>query len=309
MGGLAYKDGEFVPFDDISVGIDTHAFSYGTSVFEGIRAYWDSATERLLVFRPKDHYRRLRSSARLFGMRLPHTDDELCDLTAELLVRNDRHENTYIRPVLFKSSHGIGLWRDGLEDSLVIYQAPMGDYHAADGIRCCISSWRRAEGNAAPSRAKVGGAYAFLALARHEAMVLGFDEAIMLTANGCVAEGTAENIFLIFGEQIVTPDLGQDLLGGITRASLIELMRSELGLTVTERAVNRSELYFADEVFLCGTAAEVTPVLEIDGHAIGGGESGEVTRRVLSLYQDIVHAGRRARAGWCLPVPLGVKAT
>ena len=208
--------------------------------------------------------------------------------------------------MLFKSSSGIGLWREGLEDSFVIYQAPMGDYHAGSGIRCCVSSWRRAEGNAAPARAKVGGIYAAMALARHEAMSLGFDEAITLTASGRVAEGTAENIFLVFGDEIVTPDLGEDLLGGITRASLIELMRKEFGLSVTERSVNRSELYFADEVFLCGTAAEVTPVLEIDGRVIGDGEMGVTTRAVRELYLDVVHGRLPAYLHWCRPVRLGV---
>lgn len=304
MTGLAYWDGEFVPFEDITVGIDTHGFSYGTSVFEGVRAYWDSTSDRLLVFRPQEHFKRLQSSATLFGMRLPHSVSELCDITAELLARNGWRENTYVRPLLFKSSPGVGLWREGLEDSFVIYQAPMGDYHASAGVRCCISSWRRAEGNVFPSRAKVGGAYAGLALARHEAMVLGFDEAITLTASGSVAEGTAENIFLVFGDDVVTPDLGQDLLGGITRASLIELMRSELGLSVTERSVNRSELYFADEIFLCGTAAEVTPVLEIDGRPICGGKAGEITGRVRTLYLDVVRGSHPAYLRWCHPVPL-----
>ena len=217
------------------------------------------------MFRAAEHFARLHSSAGLFGMNLPHTMDELCDITADLLARNGARENAYIRPVLFKSSPGIGLWREGLQDSFVIYQVPMGDYHEASGIRCCVSSWRRADGNAAPARAKVGGIYAAMALARNEAMSLGFDEAITLTANGRVAEGTAENIFLAFDGQVVTPGLGEDLLGGITRASIIELLRKELGLEVVERSVNRSELYFANEVFMCGTAAEVTPVLEIDG--------------------------------------------
>jgi branched-chain amino acid aminotransferase len=299
--GLAFRDGRFLPFDDITIGIGTHAFNYGTSVFEGMRAYWNDASEQLLMFRPEEHFARLHCSARLFGMHLPHTVEELCDITSELLVRNGERQNTYIRPVLFKSSPGIGLWRDGLDDSFVIYQLPMGDYHAGTGIRCCVSSWRRAEGNAAPARAKVGGIYAAMALARYEAMSLGFDEAITLTANGRVAEGTAENIFLVFGDEVVTPDLGEDLLAGITRATIIELMRSDLGLRVTERSVNRSELYFADEVFMCGTAAEVTPVLEIDGRTIGDGGMGVTAKVVRDLYLDVVGGRREKYLPWCRP--------
>lgn len=306
MSGFAYRDGEFLPFEDIQIGIGTHAFSYGTSVFEGMRAYWDDSSARLAMFRPEDHFKRLQSSAALFGMRLPHSVNELCDITAEMLQRNAWRENTYIRPVAFKSSPGIGLWREGLEDSLVIYQTPMGDYHAGSGVRCCVSSWRRAEGNAAPARAKVGGCYAGLALARYEAMSLGFDEAITLTVNGRVAEGTAENVFLVSNGAIVTPDLGEDLLGGITRASLIELLQAELGLTVTERSVNRSELYFADEIFLCGTAAEVTPVLEIDGRMIGDGDIGPMTRRIRELYLDVVRGRHPGYQRWCQFISLGV---
>jgi branched-chain amino acid aminotransferase len=304
----AYRDTQFVPFDEITVGIGTHAFSYGTSVFEGLRAYWDAATGRLLLFRPEEHFARLRCSAGLFGMWLPHSVEELCEITSDLLLRNDAHENVYVRPVLFKSSPGIGLWRAGLEDSFVIYQVPMGDYHAGSGIRCCVSSWRRAEGNAAPARAKVGGIYAAMALARYEAMSLGFDEAITLTAAGHVAEGTAENIFLAFGRTIVTPDLGQDVLAGITRASIIELMRAELGLEVVERSVNRSELYFADEVFMCGTAAEVTPVLEIDGRVVGDGGMGTTARQVRDLYLGAVHGELPEYLRWCRPVGVGVEA-
>ena len=308
MTGLAFRDGVFLPFDEITIGIGTHAFSYGTSVFEGMRAYWDATAERLVVFRPQDHFARLHCSARLFGMRLPHTSEELCEITADLLLRNGARENVYIRPVLFKCDSGIGLWRDGLEDSFVIYQAPMGDYHAGSGIRCCVSSWRRADGNAAPARAKVGGIYAAMALARYEAISLGFDEAITLTANGHVAEGTAENIFLVFGDKIVTPDLGQDLLAGITRASIIELMRSELGLEVIERSVNRSELYFADEVFMCGTAAEVTSVLEIDGRTVGDGGMGATARAVRDLYLEVVHGRLPQYQHWCRPVSAKVEA-
>lgn len=302
MAALAFRDGEFAPFEDMSIGIGTHAFHYGTSVFEGIRAYWSPEGRQLYVFRPEDHYERLLSSARFFAMELPYSVDDLCAVTVDLLSRSRAQQDVYVRPILFKSSAGIGLWRDGLEDSFVIFHVPMGEYIAGEGVRCCVSSWRRTEGNAAPARAKIGGLYAAMSLARLEAMRLGFDEAITLTASGRVAEGTAENIFLVVDGKLVTPARGEDLLAGITRSSVIQLAGAELGIDVVERSVNRSELYFAEEVFLCGTAAEVTAVLEIDGRPIADGKAGEVTRAVRDLYLDVAHGNRAAYANWCRPV-------
>jgi branched-chain amino acid aminotransferase len=286
----------------MSVGIQTHALHYGTNVFEGIRAYWNADAGELLVFRPEEHYRRLHTSARFYGMKLPYTVDDLCVITTDLLARNGVREDAYIRPLLFKSSEGIGLWRSDLEDSFVIFNVPMGKYIADGGIRCCISSWRRLDGNAAPVRAKIGGVYAAMALARRDAMVGGFDEAITLTANGTVAEGSAENIFLVSDGKLVTPGRGEDMLAGITRASIIELASAELGLEVVERTVNRSDLYSADELFLCGTAAEVTPVFEVDGYAVGGGQIGAVTTAVRDLYLDVVHGKQERYLHWCRPV-------
>jgi branched-chain amino acid aminotransferase len=298
----AFQDGTFRPLDEVNVHISTHAFSYGTSVFEGIRAYWDEESQRLLVFRPREHLERLAASARLFGMKLELGVEEICAAIVELLRRDGVRQNTYVRPVLFKSSRGVGLWRHDLEDSLVIYHQPMADYHPGCGVRCCISSWRRADGNSAPVRAKIGGMYAALALARHEATVMGYDEAITLTAGGHVAEATAENIFLVVGGQLVTPDLGSDLLAGITRATLIDLAHSSLRIDVIERPVNRSELYTADEVLLCGTAAEVTPVLEIDGHVVGTGRPGKTSMLLRRLYLEAATGRRAERLGWCLQV-------
>jgi branched-chain amino acid aminotransferase len=305
---VAFRDGEFSPLNEMTVGIGTHALHYGTNVFEGIRAYWNADASDLFVFRPREHYARLHVSAGFFGMRLPHTVDDLCAITAELLVRNGVQEDTYIRPLLFKSSDGIGVWRSGLEDSFVIFSVPMDKYIADGGIRCCVSSWRRPDGNTAPARAKVGGIYAAMALARRDAMANGFDEAITLTANGSVAEGTAENIFLVIDGRLVTPGCGGDLLAGITRASVIELAISELGLEVVERSVNRSELYCADELFLCGTAAEVTPVLEIDGWVVGDGQIGSMTKAIRDLYSDVVHGKSERYLGWCRPVYAGAVA-
>jgi branched-chain amino acid aminotransferase len=299
---VAFKDGGFLPYEQLAVGIATHALHYGTNVFEGMRAYWNAEAEQLFVFRPEDHYARLRVSARFYGMALPDSLEDLCSITVDLLRRNSVVEDVYIRPIFFISSEGIGLWRADLEDSLVIFHTPMGKYIAEGGIRCCISPWRRLPGATAPTRAKIGGVYACMALVRRQAMEAGYDEAITLTVDGKVAEGSAENIFLVIDGKLVTPSLGGDVLAGITRASIIELASRELGLPTVERDVNPSELAFADEVFLCGTAAEITPVVEIDGRRVGDGEVGPVSASIADLYGRVVRGGLDRYTGWCAPV-------
>jgi branched-chain amino acid aminotransferase len=256
----------------------------------------------LYLFRASEHFARLHRSARYLGLSVPHAVDELCAATARLLALSGEQEDVYVRPLLFIDSEVIGLWRRGLTQSFVIYHTPMGRYIPQEGVRCGISSWRRPLGNAAPARAKIGGVYASLAIARRDAVEAGYDEAIMLSADGHVAEGSAENIFLAIDGTLVTPSLGSDVLAGITRATVIQLAEEELGLQVTERDVNVSELGFADEVFFTGTAAEVTPVVEIDRRPVADGVAGPLTRRLAALYADATHGRLPAHTGWCLPV-------
>jgi branched-chain amino acid aminotransferase len=286
MPVVAFRDGEFSPLSEMTVGIETTALHYGTNVFEGIRAYWNEDIEELDVFRAQDHFKRLHASASIYGMSLPYTVDELCAITRDLLTRNEVREGVYIRPILFKSDASIVCWNEGLKDSFVIYDKPFKMFSG---------------GNAAPVRAKVGGMYAARALARHEALMLGYDEAIMLTSEGKVAEGTGENLFLIEDGKLIAPSAGEDLLAGITRASVIELA-SELGMEVVERSVNRGELYVADELFMCGTGAEVTPVTAVDGRNVGDGEIGSLTTAMRELYLDVVHGKKDAYMKWLFPV-------
>ena len=299
---LAYRDGKLSSLDDLSVSIRTHALQYGTGVFEGIRAYWNSTKEQLLVFRAPEHYTRLVASARMLHMKTGLTVEQLCAATVDLLARNQVREDAYIRPMVFKSSEAIGLWHDGMSDSLVIFHVPFGRYMKAGGVTGCVSSWRRPDGNSLPARAKIAGSYAQSAVARAQALADGYDEAILLSTGGHVAEGCGENIFLVCGGKLVTPSAGEDLLAGITRDSLVTLAASELGLQVVERAVNRSELYVAEEVFLCGTAAEITPVVAIDGHGVGTGAIGPVTGALVDIYSGVVHGERPEYADWCLEV-------
>jgi branched-chain amino acid aminotransferase len=296
---LAYRDGELTSLDGLCVGIRTHALQYGTGVFEGIRAYWDSAVGQLHVFRAPEHFARLEASARMLHMTTGSTVEQLCIATVDLLARNNVREDTYIRPMVFKSSEAMGLWHDGMSESLVIFHVPFGRYMESEGVRCCVSTWRRPDGNSLPVSAKISGSYAQSGIARAQALADGYDEAILLSSRGHVAEGCGENVFLVRGGKLVTPSAGEDLLAGITRDSLLTLAARELDLPVEERAVNRSELYVADEVFLCGTAAEVTPVVSVDGHRVGAGGVGSVTTALMSLYSDVVHGARPQYADWC----------
>jgi branched-chain amino acid aminotransferase len=299
---MAYRDGDYVRLDDVQIGIRTHALQYGTGVFEGIRSYWAESDRRAYIFRPLDHYRRLIASARMLGMRVKESADELCSITAELIRRNDTGQDVYIRPMVFKSGEVLGLWHQGIPESTVVFTVPFGRYMPGSGVRCCVSSWRRPDGNALPSRAKFSGSYVNSAVARAHAQTNGYDEAIMLSSRGYVSEGTGENVFLVIGGKLVTPCAGEDLLAGITRDTLIVLAARELDLVTVERDVNRSELYVADEAFLCGTAAEVVPVVEVDGHPVGDGTVGPITGQLQRIYNAVVHGERADYADWCLSV-------
>ena len=302
MAAVAFRDGEYLPYADIGVGIGTHALHYGTSVFEGLRGYWSAERSELYLFRAQDHFARLLGSARFYGMTPPGSVADLCAIAREILRRSDVRQDVYVRPIQFISSEGIGLWRADLRESFVMFHAPMGKYIGEGGIRCCVSTWRRPHGSTAPTRARASEAYTPPILARREAMQAGFDEAIILTVDGRVAEGSAENIFLVIDGKLVTPSLGGDILAGITRASIIEVAERELGMLAVERDVNPSELAFAAEVFLTGTAAEVTPVIEIDRRAVGDGVPGPVTQRLAAVYDEVVHGAREEYASWLMPV-------
>ncbi|MBX6342891.1 MAG: branched-chain amino acid transaminase [Thermomicrobiaceae bacterium] len=303
---VCYFNGSFVPLREAKVGVMTHAFNYGTGCFEGIRAYWSAEQGELYVFRMREHYERLRRSAHVLLMDLPHPVDELCQITLELLHRNQFQTDVYIRPLVYKASEVIGVRLHDLETGFVIYAVPFGDYiEAAGGSRTMVSSWRRIDDNAAPARAKLTGIYVNSAFAKSEAALNGFDEAIMLTDDGHVSEGSAENLFIVVDGQVVTPPTSENILVGITRDTVIRLAREELGLPVLERSIDRSELYGADEIFLCGTGAQIVPVVEVDRRRIADGEIGPVTRRLNDLYMDVVHGRSERYREWLAPVYAG----
>ena len=298
----AYFNTQFVPLADAKVSIRTNALQYGTAVFEGIRAYWNATEQQLFVFRLPEHYERMLGNCGVLKLKVGHDVKELCAITVDLLRQNQPKEDTYIRPIAYVSSEGLGPKLIGYDTGFAIYTIPLGDYIGTAGLKVGFSSWRRISDNSIPARCKVTGGYVNSALAKTEALEQGYDEALFLTHDGYLSEGSAENVFLVRDGALVTPDLSQDILEGITRSSLISLCREELGLRVTERAIGRTEVYVAEEVFLCGTGAQVAPVVEVDRRPVGTGKVGPITARIQQLYFEAVKGKHPKYRHWCTPV-------
>ncbi len=297
-----FMNGKFIAGNEAQVGVMTHALAYGTGCFEGIRGYWNEERQEVYLFRLREHYERLHRSCRIMQVALPYSVDELIDITLELVRRNGFRENCYVRPFAYKADEIIGVKLNGLTDHFLMYSVPMGDYVATTGLRCGVSSWRRIDDNMIPARAKVTGSYVNSALAKSEALQSGFDEAIMLSSEGHVSEGSAENIFLVFGNELVTPPPSENILLGVTRDTIIQLARREMDRIVRERVIDRTELYIADEIILCGTGAQIAPVVEVDHRPIGTGKMGPVAGELQRLYSEVVRGKRPEYMDWCLPV-------
>jgi branched-chain amino acid aminotransferase len=292
---IVFAGGAMRRYDEAKVGLLTHGLNYGTGCFEGIRGYWNADDRELYLLQLREHYVRLHASAKILLMNLPHTVDELIDITVELCTRNRYEENIYIRPLIYKAAEDVGVRLYGVPDAFAIAALPFGKYFDAEaGLRACVSSWRRIDDTVAPARAKITGAYINSALAKSEAQMNGFDEAILLSQDGHVAEGSAANLFLVKNGTVFTPDPAQNVLEGITRRTVLTLAKEELGLPVMERALDRSELYGADEVFLTGSAAGITYINSIDHRKIGDGTLGPVTRTLATLFDDLT-MGRAER--------------
>ncbi len=300
---MAYLRGELMPLADAKISVMTHALHYGTAVFEGIRANWNADTEELYLFRMREHYERLRQSAHALMMELPLTDDELCEITIDLVRRSDFKQDVYVRPMVYKSDLALGVRLHGIGDDFLCFLIPWGAYlDATGGVHVVTSSWRRTEDVSIPVRAKVTGAYINSALAKTEAETAGFDEAIMLNDDGHVSEGTGENIFMINDGVIYTPPSNDNILVGITRNTVIELAATELGVPTVERSIDRSELWLADEVFMTGTAAHVTPISSVDRRSVNGGATGPITAQLERLYFDAILGRLDAYSDWLTPV-------
>jgi branched-chain amino acid aminotransferase len=298
-----FFDGEMAQYHDVHLGVMTHALHYGTGCFEGIRAYWNTDAEQLFLLQGPAHFARLHDSAKILRMKLPYSVEELVETTLTLLRRNNYRTDTYVRPLLFKSVEQIGVQLHGLPDAFLIYTSPFGNYVEIEaGIRCMVSSWRRVSDGSLPARAKVTGGYINSALAKSEAMENGFDEAIVLSHDGHVSEGSAENLFMLKDGVFATPPVTDDILEGITRNLLIGMIRDELGLKVVERSIDRTELYTCEELFLCGTGAQISPVIEVDHRLVGDGSVGEFTQELQQLYFGAVRGENPKYRAWSIPV-------
>ena len=299
MSSYAYFHKQFVPLSEAKIGIMTHALHYGTAVFEGIRGNWNSEQQQIYLFRLREHYARLHNGCQVLKINLPYTIDELCQITIELIRKCGFQEDIYIRPLAYKSSEALGVRLHDLEDDFLILAIPWGRYLDVDKAKCGVSSWRCLK---EVPRAKLTGLYINNALAKTEAIENGFDEAIMLTLDGYVAEGSGENIFLVMNGRLATPASYNSILMGITRDTTIKLAKNELGIETVERPIERSELYNADECFLTGTAANITPVAEIDRRKIGNGGIGDITRKLQQLYSEVIRGNNPKYLNWCTEV-------
>lgn len=301
MPPYAFFKGAFVPLADAKIGVMTHALHYGTALFEGIRGNWNSQQKQIYIFRLKEHYERLINGCRVLRIDLPYSNEKLCQLTVELVAKCGFQEDIYIRPLAYKSSESLGVRLHDLESDFLVFAMPWGRYLDVDKARCAVSSWRRPDDNVIPPMVKITGMYINNAFAKTEAIENGFDEAIMLAPDGHISEGSGENIFLVIDGKLVTPAIYNNILVGITRNTVIELARKELGIETTERPIDRSELYAAQECFMTGTAAHITPIAEIDRRLIGDGEIGQITRKLQQLYTDVIRGNQPKYLGWCTP--------
>jgi len=302
MPSYAYFNKQFVPLAEAKIGIMTNALHYGTAIFEGIRGNWNSQQKQIYLFRLKEHYQRMQNGCRILKLDLPHTIDELCQITVKLVAMCRFEEDVYVRPLAYKSSESLGVRLHNLEGDFLALVIPWGPYLDMDKARCGLSSWRRPDYNVIPPNAKITGLYVNNALAKSEALEKGFDEAIMLTPDGHISEGSGENIFLVKDGKLITPASDNHILMGITRDTVIELAEKELGIETIEREVDPDELYTASECFLTGTAAHLTPIGEVDHRQIGKGEVGELTRKLQQLYFEVIRGNNQKYLDWCTPV-------
>jgi branched-chain amino acid aminotransferase len=299
---ICYFEGDYVPMRDAKISIMTHAFMYGTATFEGIRAYWNEDQGTLYGLKLREHVERIRQSCRILFMQDVPSVDELTALIVETVRRNGFREDAYIRPSFYKSTRAIGVRLHDLDNELYIVALPFGNYiDTANGVRVMTSSWRRNADDALPARGKIVGGYVNMAFQKTEAELNGFDEAVVLTADGHVNESSAANLFMVRDGVAITPPVSDDLLEGVTRKALMELMANE-GIPVLERSIDRSELYVADEIFVCGTGVQVSPVIEVDHRPVGSGEIGPIARLVRDRYFEAVRGRLPEYRHWLTPI-------
>ena len=300
LSKYVWFDGKFIPTEKAKVPITTHAIHYGTSIFEGIRAYWNE--ENLFVFRLDEHVKRFRNSGRFYNISLNFSDEEIINAIIGICKKNKIRESCYIRPFYFVGNYGINLHvTDKAPTNVAIFTFPFGDLFNKNGISAGVVSWRKFSDMSTPTQAKMGGNYLNSIIATQEAKRNGVDEAILLDHNGNVSEAPGENIFIVRNGQLLTPSLASSALEGITRDAIIKIAK-DLDIDVMEKEISRSELGMSDEIFLTGTAAEITPITVMDGKKIGNGKSGIITRKMMEEYNDIVMNKNENYSHWITAV-------
>jgi branched-chain amino acid aminotransferase len=302
MTSYAYFQKQYMPLSEAKLNIMANFMHYGTGVFEGIRANWNAEKQQLYIFRLKEHYERMLNGCKVLKINIPYTIEELCDITVEMSARSGIKENAYLRPLAYKSEEAMGVRLHNLKADFFAFIIPWGRYIDADKCKAGVSSWRRASSNCGLPLVKATGNYINSAFTKTEAVENGFDEAIILNQHGRVAEGSGENLFLVKDGKLLTPSIEENVLPGITRNSVIEVAKKELGIETIERPIERSELYMAEEAFFSGTAVHISPIAEIDHRTVGDGEIGPVTARLQTLYHNIIEGKNPAYMDWCTPV-------
>lgn len=303
LPNFVFYNGRVVPYSDVKFGVLTHALNYGTAVFGGLRAYWNEDEKQLFVFRPYDHFRRFLQSAQLLCMNLGTSREDLTNGLVELIRTEGHEEDLYIRPLAFYSDEIIGVRLHDLTAEVSIVALPFGTYNKnEENMHVTVSSWRRVDDNSIPARGKIAGAYVNSAFVKTDAVRAGFDEAIVLNADGHISEGSAANFVMYRNGILSTPPITANVLEGITRRTVIQLVREELKMEVQEREIDRTELYLADEAFYCGTGAQISAITAVDHRPIGTGKLGEVTARLRKLYFDVVRGKVAKYREWCHPV-------
>lgn len=303
LPNYAYFRGEIVPYSEAKLGVLTHGLNYGTAVFAGVRAYWNEEHEQLYVFRPADHFQRLLQSAKVMCMDFDHSPESLTKLTLKLLRKEGYRRDIYIRPLAYKADEIVGVKLHDLIDEITIAALPFDTYVANDtNAHVTFSSWRRLDDNMIPARGKVSGAYANSALIKTDAVKSGFDEALVLTQDGHVSEGSAMNVIMVRNGVLVTPSITENILEGITRRTVIDLARQELGIATIERPIDRTEIYMSEELFMTGTAAQIVAITQVDHREIGTGKMGPIAARLKELYQQVVRGNLPKYNHWTTPV-------
>jgi branched-chain amino acid aminotransferase len=299
----AFFEDKIVPIAQAKISIMTHGFMYATSVFEGIRVYWNAKEKQMYILRLPEHLERMYDSMKIMHLQLKYSIADLTKIITDLLKAEKFERDAYIRITVYKSSQKIGVGLQNMPSDICIFVVPFDDYYEGkDGLHTCISNWRRVEDNAIPARAKIVGAYANSALCKADAILSGFDEAIVLSESGSVSEGSAMNLFLVKHGQLITPDGTQNILEGVTRATIMTLAQDNMNLTTACREVDRSELYIADELFFTGTGAQVKPILSVDKRPVGNGKPGPLTTKLMELYYSMAQGKIEKYKKWLLPV-------